>query len=185
LVTVSCAPDYVTGNSAPVNLYVAAVTNAEGGTVIASDVRGGTADAPTVAADFAVVSVAVRNKNPLAPTPNVASAVIVDSYVVRYFRTDGRGVEGADVPYRITGNLTVGVDVKDSGTDDIPIEIVRIQAKNEPPLSTIQQTVVLTTFAEVTLYGTTIAGERVSASGRIQIDFADYAEAAPTPTPQG
>ncbi len=171
----SCAPDYVTGNSAPVNLYIAAVATGSGGTVLDSDVRNGV-DSSFICPDFAVVSVAVRNKNPGFPAPNVPSAVIVNSYEVRYFRTDGRAVEGLDVPFRITGNLTMAVDVANSGTSDIPIEIVRRQAKMEPPLSTIFQTAVLTTIAEVTLYGDTIAGQRVSASGRIQVDFADFAD---------
>jgi hypothetical protein len=178
LLTVNCAPDYVKGNSGPVNFYIVAVSP----NVLASDIRGGSKQAADgsgplfTCPDFAKVSVAVRNKNPMAPAPNVAAAVIVDSYTVRYFRTDGRGVEGVDVPYRITGNLTAGFDVKSSGTDDVSIEVVRHQAKSEPPLSTIFQTSVLTLMAEVTLYGSTIAGEKVSASGRMQIDFADYGD---------
>jgi hypothetical protein len=179
-----CAPDYVTGSTAPVNFYVAAVTNSEGGMVIESDIRDGTGENQTVLPDHALVSVAVRNKNPGRENQwDVAGAVIVDSYTVRYYRTDGRGVEGVDVPYRITGNLTLVVDVENSGTTEVQIEVVRRQAKNEPPLSMIQQTMMLTAFAEVTLYGATIAGERVSASGAIQIDFADYAESTTTTPP--
>jgi hypothetical protein len=102
--------------------------------------------------------------------------VIIKSYEVRYFRTDGRGTEGVDVPYRITGNLTFAVDVANSGTSTFPLEIVRRQAKVEPPLSSILQTTVLTVMAEVTLYGETITGDRVTASGRLQIDFADYGD---------
>jgi hypothetical protein len=182
LLTPGCAPDYVTGNTAPVNLYVVTVTSDKGGTVIDSDIRTGSGSSATVIPDFATVQVAVRNKNPQGPVPNVASAVMVDSYTVRYFRTDGRGVEGVDVPYRITGNLTVGIDVASNGNTAISIEVVRRQAKNEPPLSTIPQNIVLTEIAEVTLYGRTVAGERVSASGRVQIDFADYADSTTTTT---
>ncbi len=179
LIAFGCAPDYVTSNSAPVNFYVAGVTASGGAAVLDSDVRSGSStESPFYCEDYATVSVGVRNKNPQAPTPNVASAVIVDSYVVRYFRTDGRGVEGVDVPYRITGSLTAGVDAATSGTTDIPIEVVRHQAKNEPPLSTIQQTVVLTMFAEISLYGKTIAGEAVSGTGRLQINFADFIDNA-------
>lgn len=182
LIAFGCAPDYVTNNSAPVNFYVAGVTASSGAAVLDSDVRSGSSQYADgsgplfVCEDYATVDVAVRNKNPLGPTPNAAEAVIVDSYVVRYFRTDGRGVEGVDVPYRITGSLTAQVDVATSGTTGIPIEVVRHQAKSEPPLSTIEQTVVLTMFAEVTLYGKTIAGERVSGSGRLQINFADFGD---------
>lgn len=176
LASAGCAPDYVTGNTAPVNFYVAGVSGGAAGSVVMdSDIRNGE-DSSLVCPDYAEVAVAVRNKNPRAPVPSVPSAVIVDGYEVRYFRTDGRGVEGLDVPYRITGNLTAAVDVAASGTTAIPIEIVRRQAKMEPPLSAIYQTAVLTTMAEVTLYGRTIAGQRVEGSGRIQIDFADFAD---------
>jgi hypothetical protein len=172
MVIPGCAPDYATDNAAQVNLIIASIN---GGAVLDSDVRNG-ANSSFVCEDEVDVDVAVRNKNPNAPAPSVPSAVIIKSYEVRYFRTDGRGTEGVDVPYRITGNLTFAVDVANSGTSTFPLEIVRRQAKVEPPLSSILQTTVLTVMAEVTLYGETITGDRVTASGRLQIDFADYGD---------
>ena len=168
-----CSPDYVTGNAAPVNLIIASIN---GGTVLTSDIRNGE-DSTFVCPDRVDVAVAVRNKNPNAPVPSVPSAVILKSYEVRYFRTDGRGTEGVDVPYRITGNLTFAVDVAASGTSTVSIEVVRYQAKVEPPLSAIYQVgTVLTMMAEVTLYGETVSGDRVTASGRLQIDFANFGD---------
>jgi hypothetical protein len=167
-----CTPSYVTGTDAPVNLYITAINS---GSVLDSDVRNGV-NSTFICPDVTKVSVAVRNKNPAAPVPNVPSAVLLKSYEVRYFRTDGRGVEGTDVPYRITGNLSLGIDVKNSGSEDVAIEVVRRQAKLEPPLSTINQTAVLTVMAEVTLYGETTAGMAVSASSRFQIDFGDFGD---------
>jgi len=169
---VGCAPDYVTSNNATVNLIIAAIND---GAVLDSDVRIGEGSTG-ICPDVVAVAVAVRNKNPNAPAPNVPSAVLLKSYEVRFFRSDGRATEGLDVPYRITGNLAAAVDVASSGTTDIPIEVVRRQAKLEPPLSTIRQTSVLTAMAEVTLYGETISGQGVSASGRFQIDFADFGD---------
>ncbi len=81
-----------------------------------------------------------------------------------------------DVPYRITGNLTFAVDVANAGTATFPLEVVRRQAKVEPPLSSIYQAAVLTVMAEMTLYGETVSGQNVSASGRLQIDFADFGD---------
>jgi hypothetical protein len=46
----------------------------------------------------------------------------------------------------------------------------------EPPLSSILQATVLTVMAEITVYGETVTGDRVTASGRMQIDFADYGD---------
>jgi hypothetical protein len=167
-----CAPDYVTENAATVNLIIASI---HGGAQLDSDVRNGEFST-FVCEDEVAVAVAVRNKNPNAPTPSVPSAVLINSYEVRYFRTDGRGTEGVDVPYRITGNLSFAVDVADSGTSEFPLEVVRRQAKVEPPLSSINQAALLTVMAEVTLYGETVSGQKVSASGRLQIDFADYGD---------
>ncbi len=177
----SCTPSYVTGNDAPVNLIVASINK---GSVLDSDVRLGP-DSTIVCPDTVSVSVAVRNKNPNAPVPYVPGAVLLQSYEVRYFRTDGRGTEGVDVPYRITGSLAFSIDVANSGTTDIPIEVVRRQAKLEPPLSTINQANILTLMAEVTIFGQTVAGQRVSSSGSFQIDFADFLDTATTcPTAQ-
>jgi hypothetical protein len=172
LVHASCTPAYVTGSDAPVNLIVAAINE---GAQLDSDVRMGEFST-FVCEDEVPVAVAVRNKNPNGPVPYVAGAVLLKSYEVRYFRTDGRAVEGVDVPYRVTGNLAASVDVANSGTSDFPVEVVRRQAKLEPPLSTIFQANILTVMAEVTIYGETVAGQRVTGSGRFQIDFADYGD---------
>ncbi len=170
-----CSASYVTGSDAPVNVYIAAIN---GGAVLASDVRLGN----TICPDFVDVAVAVRNKNPNGPI-TVPSHVLFTSYEVRYFRTDGRGVEGQDVPYRITGSLAAEVDVATSGTTPISIEVVRRQAKVEPPLSTITQAAVLTAMAQVTLFGQTVAGQNVSSTASFQIDFGDFAGSTATSCP--
>jgi hypothetical protein len=114
-------------------------------------------------------------------------AVLVERYEVRYFRSDGRATEGVDVPYRISGNISTALDATtDSGGNvTVPIEVVRTQAKLEPPLLNLTNgggEIVLTAFAEVTVFGHTIAGQAVRASGRLQIDFV-ASEAAPAPAP--
>jgi len=173
-----CTPQYATDNSSSVNLIIASVN---AGSKLDSDVRNGTGngggtkpDETFLCPDTVAVAVAVRNKNPKAPVPSVPSAVLIQSYEVRYVRTDGRATEGADVPYRITGQLSFAVDVADTGTSSFLLEVVRRQAKVEPPLSSIFQTSVLTVIAEITLYGQTVSGERVTATGAVQIDFADF-----------
>jgi hypothetical protein len=176
LAVLGCASDYVTENDASVFMRI---TSINAGAVLDSDIRFGEGSS-FVCEDEVDVAVAVRNKNPNAPVPSVPNAVFLQSYEVRYFRTDGRGVEGIDVPYRITGNLTQVVDVANDGSVVVPIEVVRRQAKLEPPLSTIFQTAVLTSMAEVTIYGETPVGKRVSASARFQIDFADFGDTETT-----
>jgi hypothetical protein len=170
----ACTADYAKQSTAPVLFGIAAIN---GGAVLASDVS-------LVVPDVAPVSMYLRNtnRNDGVPVPNLVQAVIVERYEIRYYRSDGRSTEGVDVPYRISGNLTTALDVASSGTVDVPLEVVRAQAKLEPPLRNLRavdtefggSALILTCFAEVTVHGKTLAGQAVTASGRLQIDFADW-----------
>jgi hypothetical protein len=170
----ACTADYAKQSTAPVLFGIAAIN---GGAVLASDVS-------LVVPDVAPVSMYLRNtnRNDGVPVPNLVQAVIVERYEIRYYRSDGRSTEGVDVPYRISGNLTTALDVASSGTVDVPLEVVRAQAKLEPPLRNLRSVgtdpggsaLVLTCFAEITLHGKTLAGQAVTASGRLQIDVADW-----------
>jgi hypothetical protein len=174
-----CAADYVTGSNAPVNLYIAAIEGTNG-PVLRSDVE------PALP-DFASVLLAVRTKNPNVDiSQKVAMAVLIERYEVRFFRSDGRNVEGVDVPHRISGAVRFPIDVESSGTSELLLEVVRSQAKLEPPLRNLRfnntntdtgfgsGAIILTTFAEITLHGKTIAGQSVTANGILQVDFADF-----------
>jgi hypothetical protein len=171
-----CTSDYTTGNSSSILLIVAAIN---GGAPLASDVLTDGA----VVANTVEVAVAVRFKNPnVTIIPSIPSAVIIERYEVKYRRSDGRGVEGQDVPYAISGNITMAFDVKSSGTDPLIIEVVRAQAKLEPPLRNLRGVspgalggaFIVTMFADITVHGRTISGQPVSGTGTLQIDFADY-----------
>lgn len=166
--------DYVTDSKASVLLLVGSVNS---GAVLDSDVRLGI-DSNLICPDTVTVDLAVRNKNPNAQAPRVTGAVLVQSYEVRYVRTDGRSQEGVDVPYTINGGIAAAVDVATSGTSPVPIEVVRRQAKLEPPLSNIQGFDIVTMFADITIAGETVSGDAVTASGRLQIDFANYGDVA-------
>jgi hypothetical protein len=164
-----CSAAYVENSEASVYLLINSINE---GAQLDSDVRNGEFSS-FVCENEVDVAVTVRRKNPNGPTSE-SSAVQVESYEVRYTRSDGRGVEGTDVPYRITGNLALTVGVGDEAT--FPLEVVRRQAKLEPPLDNISQTTILTVSAQVTLYGRTVSEDRVSAQARFQIDFADFGD---------
>jgi hypothetical protein len=169
LAMAGCSADYVENNEGPVLLLITAINN---GAQLDSDVRNG--EFSTFVCENEVdVALTVQNKNPNAPT-SPSSTVQLESYEVKYSRSDGRGVEGVDVPFRITGSVATNVGIGDDVT--IPIEVVRRQAKLEPPLDNISQTTVLTVSAQVTLFGKTISENRVSAQARFQIDFADFGD---------
>ncbi len=169
LAMAGCSADYVENNEGPVLLLI---TEINGGAQLDSDVRNG--EFSTFVCENEVdVALTVQNKNPNAPSAP-SSTVQLESYEVKYSRSDGRGVEGVDVPFRITGSLASTVGVGDDVS--VPIEVVRRQAKLEPPLDNISQTTVLTVSAQVTLFGKTISEKRVTAQARFQIDFADFGD---------
>lgn len=173
-----CSAGYTTDNTSTVLLLVAAVN---GGAPLRADVLTEGA----VVSNSVEMAIAIRFKNPnISTVPQIPSAVIVERYEVTYRRSDGRGVQGQDVPFSISGNVTAGFDVKTSGTDPLTIEVVRAQAKLEPPLRNLRGVttgalggaLVVTMFADIVVHGRTVSGQPVSGTGSLQIDFADYAD---------
>lgn len=175
VVMAGCTPDYVTDSQAAVTLFINAIN---GGAPLDSDVLSGSAsNGFFIVEDEVPVAIANRQKNPnFIVVPQVAMAIDIERYEVRYFRSDGRNTEGVDVPHRISGNIRFVIDVGANAA--FSLEVVRRQAKLEPPLRNLVGgggEIVITCFAEVTLHGRTTAGQNVQATGRLQIDFADLA----------
>lgn len=171
LALVGCGDDYVTDSQASVLLVVRSIE--DGGPVLSDIVS----EENTIVNCDVVVEAEVVPKNPnLEPTRR--DTVTVSSYHVKYTRSDGRDVQGLDVPYEISGPLTQTIDGNTSV--EVPITMVRHQAKLEAPLKNITGTDVVTMAAEVTLYGETLNGDGVSASGSVQITFADFGDGTDT-----
>ena len=113
--------------------------------------------------------------NPVTPSPN--NAITVTRYRVTFIRADGRNTPGVDVPYSFDGAFTVTV----SSEASMGFTLVRNVAKLEAPLRPLafQPTFSpLSTIAEVTFYGHDQTGREVSASGRISVDFGNFADPA-------
>ena len=111
--------------------------------------------------------------NPATGTPT--NSVTINRVHVAYRRTDGRNTPGVDVPYAFDGAVTGTVAV--SGTLTLGFEIVRHITKQEPPLvQLVNSATVITTLADVTFYGRDQAGNDVSVTGTIQIDFGNFGD---------
>jgi hypothetical protein len=113
--------------------------------------------------------------NPTAPTS--ANWITVTRYRVVFTRADGRNTPGVDVPYPFDGAITV--TVTGGGTVQASFTLVRVQAKLEPPLMALRGlggAVVIDTIAEVTFYGRDQTGAAVSVTGKISVNFADWAD---------
>lgn len=168
-----CSAAYVEGDTASVLLLIESIAE---GTPLLSDVRGENGVIVNCQID---VTLTARPKNPNGPV-GISEDVRVQRYSVAYRRSDGRGVQGVDVPFTISGNTTALVTAGGTSSTEIAIDLVRHQAKLEPPLSNITGLQVVTMFADVTVSGQTVSGKAVTASGSAQVTFADFADGTST-----
>jgi hypothetical protein len=181
----ACVPDWAKRGETPTVLLMTTVNS---GNPLTSDVRFSNG---VVCPDFILLRVENHGRNPNGPSTGFRGDMTIERYEVRYFRSDGRNVEGVDVPYRITGNLAQEIQEESAAT--VNLEVVRRQAKLEPPLSNLRGPQgaaggvdllngngaplanVITTFAEITLWArSTILRTTNSVSARVQIDFGDF-----------
>jgi hypothetical protein len=185
----SCVPDWATDNETPFIMEIARIAGPGGVQPFLSDVSF------PVVNDEAQVTVNVfrKNNNTAMGTSPVEHLYLV-RYEVRYIRSDGRDVEGVDVPFRITGPLgnlrfhTAGPGGAGEVEQTFNLTLVRHQAKLEPPLATLRggtftdvaglaqlpNGAILTTIAEVTIFGQTVQGKGLKAVGNVQVTFADF-----------
>jgi hypothetical protein len=144
-------------------------------TVLESDVvtNGG------IYEDMGQVSLRTAMKNPNTVTgPSEVNAITVDRYHVDFVRSDGRNTQGVDVPYGFDGAMTGTIGI--TGTS-LTFVLVRAQAKLEAPLLTLRNaggSMVISTIAQVTFYGRDQAGNAVSITASISVNFADWADPA-------
>lgn len=131
-------------------------------------------------ADNAQVTLRVAMRDPGSVTtpnqPTTMNFITVTRYHVRFLRSDGRNTPGVDVPHAFDGAVTFTVD--ETGGSGV-MTLVRVQAKAEAPLQALVNNggaMVISTIAEVTLYGTDQAGRAVSVKGTISVNFANWAD---------
>jgi hypothetical protein len=105
--------------------------------------------------------------------------VMVDQIDVEFRRTDGRNVEGVDVPYRFTQPMSVLVTTLTPVK--IPFVLIRHVAKAEAPLLALREVpsreFVLQLVAVVTIHGKDLGGHRVApVTGYINVWCANFAD---------
>jgi hypothetical protein len=188
----SCGEVARTGQS-PAFLVIEALEGASGadptrfGTVLASDVvtlvqvSGQTTRVPTIFADpgRVVLRLGLRDPGPSTSpnSPSTLNEITILRYRVQYRRSDGRNVQGVDVPYGFDGAFTATVPA--GGNLSAGFDLVRVQAKLEPPLANLVNggaQNVISTIAEVTFFGRDQAGNEVSVTGTISVNFSDFGD---------
>lgn len=182
--------DAVRQGRGPAYLVLMGLTGASGatpdefGNTVSSDVQTlvnvGGSRVPTIFEDLGRAELRVEMKDiglpgqPNVPSPN--NLITLTRYRVSYLRADGRNTPGLEVPHAFDGAATATVTA--SGTT-IGFVLVRIQAKEEPPLRALVGNGgagAISTLAEVTFYGTDQTGNSVSVTGRISVTFADWGD---------
>lgn len=177
----------------PVQLVINALEGASGaspdelGPTLLSDVQtlversvgGQTVQVPTIFNDVAQVTMSLFLKDQGQPglpaTPSVVNQVTITRYRVVYRRTDGRNTPGVDVPFPFDSAVTFTVPVE--GTVAAGFEVVRHTAKEESPLASLRANRdVISTITEVTFFGRDQAGNDISATGSMGINFGNFAD---------
>jgi hypothetical protein len=151
-------------------------------TNVTRTINGLQVQVPTIFQDFGQVQLRILLKdegNPgAASSPSNINIITVDRYRVVYRRTDGRNVQGVDVPYAFDGAVTATIT---NTPVQLTFTLVRVQAKEEAPLHALAGAggaIAISTIADVTFYGRDQAGNDVTVMGSIGITFADWGDPA-------
>lgn len=109
--------------------------------------------------------------------------VLIDQIDVEFRRTDGRNVEGVDVPYRFTQPMSMLVPI--NSEMEIPFVLIRHVAKLEAPLLALRETQnqgkVLQLVAVITIHGKDQGGHRVAPkTGYINVWCSNFADTTAT-----
>ncbi len=178
--------EFVRQSQSPSQLVIDSILTAAGAGGVPTTFESGPllSDVPaagqTVFDDFGRVTLRVILRDPGAsgsPTaPSSLNDVTITRYTVTYARSggaSGRNTPGIDVPHPIDGAVTFTIGVGQSAAG--VVELVRHVAKLEAPLAVLGSSPeVLTMIAEVTFYGRDQAGNDVSTTGSVQINFANF-----------
>ena len=134
---------------------------------------------PTRFNDIGRVTLSLRLKDAGAPgvanTPCELNTVTFTRYRVVYRRTDGRNVQGLDVPYAFDSGMTISVPI--SSAVQQTFDIVRVSAKLEPPLLALATNgLTIDAIADVTFYGKDMHNNDVAVTGSIGVTFANFGD---------
>jgi hypothetical protein len=142
-------------------------------TVLQSDVltKGG------VLEDLGKVTLHIAMKDVTIGTEPTANNVItVNRFHIDFVRSDGRNTQGVDVPYSVDGAATGTITTSPTS---MVFSIVPAQRKLEAPLLALRNqggAIAIMTIANVTFYGYDQAGNAVSVTGSISVNFADWVD---------
>ena len=148
-------------------------------TLVTRTIDGEDVLVPTIFNDVGQVTMQVVLKDQGVPgllaEPAPLNAVTVTRYRVVYRRADGRNTPGVDVPFGFEGASTF--TVPNEGNVSAGFELVRHAAKEEMPLRPLVTSGnMIFTIADITFFGRDLAGNDISATGQIGINFGNFGD---------
>jgi hypothetical protein len=167
----SCSQAIRTGQASSYLVIASLTGGPQGDSTVESDV---VSDDGTVVTDVGQATLSLQMKDPGGPGPSPVNAITITQYRVEYVRSDGRNVEGVDVPFSFTSGVTTTIN----GSGSVSFTLVRLQAKQESPLRALRSgggARIISTIARVTFYGHDQTGREVSVTGNLDVTFADWA----------
>ena len=182
-----CGGEFVRDGQSPVRLVVSNLESKEQNTLLSDVIRMVTSPAPctttspwaSVFNDMATVELTLLLRDPGSPaapsSPSLLNQVTIERYRVKFRRADGHNVPGVDVPYDFDSAFTMTVPA--TGVGEGTFQIVRHSAKEEAPLRSLRFSGdIISTIAEVTFFGRDQAGNEISATSFMGVDFGDFAD---------
>lgn len=182
LLAAACGSSLDQGGDAPVLVVVNALEASSGaepnefGGILFSDVITVVDGVPTVFADNGRVSLTLVPRDP-GPngSPSDLNSVTFTSYRVVYRRADGPSAPGVDVPAPFDAAVTFTVPAQGSVT--YVFELVRHAAKENAPIAPLASNgQIISAIADVTFFGRDQAGNNVSVTGGIAINFGNFSD---------
>lgn len=189
ILSTSCGGELLRTGRSPVFMVVTNVQGSAGGSgspsafllsdvqvMIDQTVNGTTTKVPAFFNDVATATIRIDAKNQDAVT-SALNAVTLTRYRVTFRRSDGRNTPGVDVPYGFDGGVGVTIDLGRS--TNVSLDIIRHQAKLEPPLRNLVGgggLGFISTIAEITFYGRDQNGNELSATATLDVQFGDFAD---------
>lgn len=143
-----------------------------------SDVISYSADSQQyyVTGDAAKVTLTAKLLNPSTTVEaSLYNSIQVTRYTVQYIRSDGKSVEGVDVPYSFEGAISANIEI--DASVEASFIVVREVAKQESPLVDLIEARgegVLEVVAKIDFYGHDMTNNKVKATGYLTIFFANY-----------
>jgi hypothetical protein len=172
----SACSEFIRQDRSPVTLVIDRLEAASGesltfGGTLQSDVEtnGG------IISDSGRVTMRLVMKD-VGTAPSPVNAVTITRYRVTYRRADGRNSPGVDVPFPFDSAATF--TVPPGGIASHTFELIRHSAKLEAPLAALAQSIglIYATVADVTFFGHDQAGNDLSVTGSIGVQFGNFAD---------